>query len=53
MRFGYFCLISHKSEALECLREYMNEVENQLDKRITTLRIDEVCENISRQFEEL
>ena len=25
-RFGYFCLISHKSEALECFKRYLNEV---------------------------
>lgn len=31
----------------------MNEVENQLDKRITILRIHEVYEYMSRQFEEL
>ena len=38
--FGYVYLISHKSEALECFKRYMNEVENQLDKNIKALRTD-------------
>ena len=31
-RFGYVFLIYYKSEALECFKIYMNEVENQLHK---------------------
>ena len=34
MRFGYVYLISHKSNALDYFKRYMNEVENQLDKGI-------------------
>ena len=33
LRFGHVYLISHKSEALDCFRSYLNLVENQLDKR--------------------
>ncbi|XP_019261101.1 PREDICTED: uncharacterized protein LOC109239051 [Nicotiana attenuata] len=52
-RFGYVYLISHKSEALECFKRYMNEVENQLDKSIKVLRTDRRREYLSKQFEEL
>ena len=31
--FGHVYLISHKSEALDYFRSYLNLVENQLDKR--------------------
>lgn len=31
-RYGYVYLISHKFQALECFKGYMNEAENQLDK---------------------
>uniref|UniRef100_M1DVJ7 Retrotransposon protein, Ty1-copia subclass n=1 Tax=Solanum tuberosum TaxID=4113 RepID=M1DVJ7_SOLTU len=53
MRFGYVYLISHKSEALECFKRYLNEVENQLDKNIKSLRTDRGREYLSKQFEEL
>lgn len=52
-RFGYAYLISHKSESLECFKKYLNEVENQLDKRIKTLRTDRGREYLSKEFEEL
>ena len=39
-RFGYVYLISHKSEAFECFKIYMNEVESQLDKSIKSLTED-------------
>lgn len=51
--FGYVYLISHKSEALEYFKRFMNEVENQLDKRIKFLRTDQGREYLSNQFEEL
>ena len=39
-RYGYIYLISHKSQALDCFIKFMNLVENQLDKKIKTLRTD-------------
>ena len=39
--YGHVYLISHKSDALEYFRLYMNEIENQLEKKIKTLRIDQ------------
>ena len=53
MRFGYVYLISHKSEALESFKRYLNEVENQLDKSIKALRTDRGREYLSKQIEEL
>ena len=35
-RYGHVYLISHKSEAFDCFRRYINLVENQLDKMIKT-----------------
>jgi len=51
-RFGYVYLISHKSEALGCFERYMNEVENQLDKRIKVLRTDRgrECQNNLKNY---
>jgi hypothetical protein len=37
-RYDHVHLISHKSEALDCLTQYINMVENQLDKSIKALR---------------
>ena len=36
-RYGYVYLMKHKSESFEKFKEYKNEVENQLDKRIKAL----------------
>jgi hypothetical protein len=33
LQYGHVYLISHKSEALDCFRRYMNMVENQLEKK--------------------
>ena len=44
-QYDYVYLISHNSQALDCFIKFMNLVENQLDKKIKTLRIVEV-ENI-------
>ena len=38
--FGFVYLISHKSEALECFKRYLNLVENQFDRKVKALRID-------------
>jgi hypothetical protein len=39
-RYGYLFLIRHKSESLKRFKEFQNEVENQLGKKIkgTTIR---------------
>ena len=52
-RFGHIYLISHKSEALDCFRRYLNLVENQLDQTIKTLRTDRGREYLSDQFKYL
>ena len=49
-RFGHVYLISHKSEALDCFRRYVHEVENQLDRSIKALRTDRGREYLSEQF---
>ena len=36
-RYGHVYLISHKSEALDCFRLYLNMVENQLDRIVKVL----------------
>ena len=46
-RYGFVYLISHKSQALECLIKFMNLVENQLDKKIKILRTDQGREYLS------
>ena len=38
--YDHVYLISHKLEVLDCFRRYINLVENQLDKKIKTLRTD-------------
>jgi len=52
-RYSHVYLISHKSEALDCFRQYMNMVENQLHKNIKALRIDRGREYFSEQFKML
>ena len=52
-RFGYVYLISHKSEALNCFKKFMNLVENQLDKKIKTFRSDRGREYLSDEFKNL
>ena len=49
-RYGYVYLMRHKSEAFDKFKEYKNEVENQLDKRIKTLRTDRGGEYLSNEF---
>lgn len=52
-RYGYVYLISHKSEALDCLRRLVVEVENQRDRSIMVLRTNHGCEYLSEQFKGL
>ena len=40
IHFDHVYLISHKFEALEYFRLYLNEVENQLKKKVKSLGID-------------
>ena len=51
--FGHVYLISHKLEVLDCFRRHVNLVENQLDKSIKALRIDQGREYLSKQFKNL
>ncbi|KAJ9543443.1 hypothetical protein OSB04_023150 [Centaurea solstitialis] len=41
-RYGYVYLMRHKSEAFERFKDFQNEVQNQLDKKIKFLRSDRV-----------
>ena len=43
-------LISHKFEALDCFIRYMNEVENQTERKVKTLRTDRGGEYLSDMF---
>ena len=52
-RYSHVYLISHKSEALECFRRFMNLVENQTERTIKTLKTNCGCEYLSEQFKEL
>jgi transposase InsO family protein len=49
-RYGYVYLMRNKSESFEKFKEYKNEVENQLDKRIKALRTDRGGEYLSNEF---
>ncbi|KAJ9558789.1 hypothetical protein OSB04_013403 [Centaurea solstitialis] len=50
-RYGYVYLMRHKSEAFEKFKEYQNEVQNLLDKRIKFLRSDRGGEYLSDEFD--
>jgi hypothetical protein len=39
-RYGYIYLMKHKSETFEKFKEFQNEVENQLDRKIKHIRSD-------------
>ena len=52
-RYGHVYLISLKSQALDCFIQCINEVENQLDRKIKALRTDRGCEYLSEQFAKL
>ncbi|KAJ9566124.1 hypothetical protein OSB04_002090 [Centaurea solstitialis] len=50
-RYGYVYLIRHKSEAFERFKEFQNEVQNQLDRKIKLLRSDRGGEYQSQEFD--
>ncbi|KAJ9557371.1 hypothetical protein OSB04_011985 [Centaurea solstitialis] len=50
-RYGYVYLMRHKSETFEKFKEYQNEVQNLLDKRIKFLRSDHGGEYLSDEFD--
>ncbi|KAK8668853.1 hypothetical protein V6N13_106299 [Hibiscus sabdariffa] len=52
-RYGYIYLMCHKSEALEKLKDFINEVQNQHGKSIKALRSDRGGEYLSHEFDEL
>jgi hypothetical protein len=39
-RYGYIYLMKHKSKTFEKFKEFQNEVEKQLDRKIKNLRSD-------------
>ncbi len=49
-RFGYVYLMRYKFETFEKFKEFKNEVENQLEKKIKTLRSDRGREYLSFEF---
>src|SRR3954471_12875067 len=49
-RYGYIYLIKHTSETFEKFKEYQNEVENQLGKKIKNLRSDRGGKYLSHEF---
>jgi hypothetical protein len=50
-RYLYIYLMKHKSETFEKFKEFQNEVENQLDRKIKHLRSDRGGEYLSFEFE--
>ncbi|CAH1440299.1 unnamed protein product [Lactuca virosa] len=51
-RYGYIYLIKHKSETFEKFKEFKQEVENQLGRKIKMLRSDRGGEYLSLEFHE-
>ena len=51
--YDHIYLIYHNSKALEYFRLYLSEIENQLDKKIKTLRTHRGRKYLSEQFKEL
>ncbi|MFO3480454.1 DDE-type integrase/transposase/recombinase, partial [Legionella pneumophila serogroup 1] len=49
-RFGYIYLIKQKSDTFEKFKEFKNEVENQLGRKIKMLRSDRGGEYLSLEF---
>ncbi|KAJ9556642.1 hypothetical protein OSB04_011256 [Centaurea solstitialis] len=49
-RYGYVYLMRHKFESFKKFREYHNEVQNQLDRKIKFLRLDRGGEYLSQEF---
>ncbi|KAJ9556849.1 hypothetical protein OSB04_011463 [Centaurea solstitialis] len=50
-RYGYVYLIRHKSEASEKFKEFNNEVQNQLDRKIKFLWLDRGGKYLSQEFD--
>ena len=51
-RYGYVYLMKHKLEAFEKFKEFQNEVQNQLGKKIKFLRSDRGGEYMSHEFDD-
>jgi len=51
-RYGYIYLMKHKSEAFEKFKEFQNEVQNQLGKKIKFFRSDRGGEYMSHEFDD-
>nr|AMY96445.1 gag/pol protein [Momordica dioica] len=49
-RYGYVYLLKHKSESFEKFKEFQAEVENEIGKKIKTLRSDRGGEYMSSEF---
>nr|GFB24900.1 retrotransposon protein, putative, Ty1-copia subclass [Tanacetum cinerariifolium] len=49
-RYGYVYLLKHKHEVFETFKMFQNEVENQLEKTIKSLRSDREGEYMSQDF---
>lgn len=49
-RYGSVYLLSHRSEALDCFKRFLAEVENQRDRNLKVLRTDRGREYLSDQF---
>ncbi|KAJ9552497.1 hypothetical protein OSB04_016542 [Centaurea solstitialis] len=50
-RYGYVYLMRHKSESFERFKEFQNEVQNQLDRKIKFLRSDRGGVYLSDEFD--
>jgi hypothetical protein len=50
-RYGYIYLMKHKSETFKKFKEFQNEVENQLDRKIKHLHSDRSRKYLSFEFE--
>ncbi|KAJ9541549.1 hypothetical protein OSB04_028055 [Centaurea solstitialis] len=50
-RYGYVYLMRHKSESFERFKEFQNEVQNQLGRKIKFLRSDRGGEYLSDEFD--
>ena len=47
-RYGHVYLLHEKSESVDALEVYINEVERQLDKKVKNVRSDKGCEYYGR-----
>ncbi|KAL0286174.1 UNVERIFIED_CONTAM: Copia protein [Sesamum calycinum] len=52
-RYGSVYLLSHRSEALECFKRFLGEVENQREMNFKVLRTDRGREYLSEQFKRI